>query len=476
MTAAAPPRICAACGEQVATDPCPRCGSSTLLDGRYVLRCVLGKGAQATTWLAETLDGRRVAIKELRVDADDKSRELVTREARVLKQIVVPDVPRYVDEFVTSSGRQRLLCVVQEYVDGPTLEAYARDRRLTVDEALDLVDALLGILAALHALSPPVIHRDIKPANVILRGGTRVTLVDFGSVRDAWVGTLGGSTVTGTFGYMPPEQFAGDASPASDVYAVATVLVALLSRVPPASMLGSQRTLAWRPHLRVDDRLGHWLDRCLHANPALRPGNAALARAELAAARAGLRGPSDGPRTVLSDASNAAVLAGLDPALLVRDAERVAMDDPFHHLPAGAVLRALVPVKADYRVPIGIGAFLVAVGFAVVMTLSANAWEAAPPVPAPVAAPAPPIVRSPPPIKVGPPPSTVPTGAIEVRSNRRVLIVVDGKPVDYTPANVALEPGAHVVSASLAGKPETMQSVTVDLLPEAPATRVEFAF
>jgi serine/threonine protein kinase len=48
--------------------------------------------------------------------------------------------------------------------------------------------------------------------------------VDFGGVRRA---SLDGSTVVGTFGYMAPEQLHGEATPASDVYALGATIAAL---------------------------------------------------------------------------------------------------------------------------------------------------------------------------------------------------------------------------------------------------------
>lgn len=68
-----------------------------------------------------------------------------------------------------------------------------------------------------------MIHRDIKPSNILLgdRSGDfvgDVFLVDFGAVQT--IDTQGKHTMTivGTYGYMPPEQFGGRSSPASDLY------------------------------------------------------------------------------------------------------------------------------------------------------------------------------------------------------------------------------------------------------------------
>jgi hypothetical protein len=83
-----------------------------------------------------------------------------------------------------------------------------------------------------------VLHRDIKPANILLRPNGAPVLVDFGSVRSVFMtGAESGSTVVGTYGYMPFEQFMGQATPASDLYALgATILHALTGR-PPADFL-----------------------------------------------------------------------------------------------------------------------------------------------------------------------------------------------------------------------------------------------
>ena len=68
------------------------------------------------------------------------------------------------------------------------------------------------------------------------RAGGRVYLVDFGGVQAAAAGDAlqTGSTIIGTYGYMAPEQFRGQATPASDLYGLGGTLLFALSGAGPA--------------------------------------------------------------------------------------------------------------------------------------------------------------------------------------------------------------------------------------------------
>ena len=77
-------------------------------------------------------------------------------------------------------------------------------------------------------------RRDVKAENIVLEGGAaggRVYLVDFGSVQAAAAGDAlqTGSTIIGTYGYMAPEQFRGQATAASDLYGLGGTLLFLLT-------------------------------------------------------------------------------------------------------------------------------------------------------------------------------------------------------------------------------------------------------
>lgn len=288
--------ICWSCGGAAAGDGaarCPICGGPPLLDGRYRLEAVLGQGATGITYRARRLaDGALLCLKELRYSrlGSFEAEKLFRREAEVLRQLAHPGIPRHVECFATGTGKAFALCLVQELVEGHTLQAELQQHRYREDEVLDILAELLGILAYLHTLSPPVVHRDIKPANVMRRAGDgRLVLIDFGSVRDALREPAGGSTVTGTFGYMAPEQYYGRATPATDLYALGVLAVVLLTRRPPEELVDDANRLDWQPHVRLHPATRHLLESLLEPEPARRLGEASRALALAQAARAEVR-------------------------------------------------------------------------------------------------------------------------------------------------------------------------------------------
>ena len=104
--------------------------------------------------------------------------------------------------------------------------------------------------------------------------------------------TTGGSTVAGTYGYMAPEQFKGDATPRSDLYAVGAIAVELLSRQSLIDLVGVDHQLDWKKALaHASEPTKALIGRLLSASPEMRPASAKRVRAEIARIRAG-----DAPR------------------------------------------------------------------------------------------------------------------------------------------------------------------------------------
>jgi len=260
-----------------------------VLGGRWRLGRRMGHGAQADTFLAldeQSPAGteRVVVVKQLhltrRASSGWKPFELFEREVRALKLLRHPGIPRFLDSFESEPG---VFNLVMERAPGATLWAYRKKVRFTDDELRDILVKTLAILSYLHGLNPPVVHRDIKPTNLVRSADGRVSLIDFGGVRDA-LRAEGGSTVVGTFGYMAPEQLHGDASPATDLYGLGATIIALAGDVEPEKVprVGLRMDLA--AHLpRMEPRLRSALAAMTAPDPDERPATAAAVLALLQA-------------------------------------------------------------------------------------------------------------------------------------------------------------------------------------------------
>ncbi len=217
----------------------------------------LGRGSQGEVVLAERdCDQSLVAIKKLNIESvkNWKEYELFQREASVLSTLDIPGIARFYEAFECLDDKPPCAYIVQEYIPGYTLaEMLNAGHRFTLDRIYDMILQLIEILHALHSHNPPVIHRDIKPSNILLRpldgDDFQVYLIDFGAVANPQIQS-GGSTVAGTYGFMPPEQLMGKPSIASDYYALAAVSVNLITGISPADMAMKDFYLMFEPHMQ----------------------------------------------------------------------------------------------------------------------------------------------------------------------------------------------------------------------------------
>ena len=202
---------------------------SRIADQKYQVIDKLGQGSQGEVFHARRRsDGIDVAIKVLHIHSvkNWKQYELFNRESQTLMGLDIDGVAHLYETIEDLECEDPVSIIVQEYIRGYSLNSYIQAaRRFTVVDIADIILQLLHILDALHNRPEPIIHRDIKPGNIMLvdeLGKFKVWLIDFGAVANPQVKD-GGSTVAGTYGYMPPEQLMGHPVPQSDIYAVGAV-------------------------------------------------------------------------------------------------------------------------------------------------------------------------------------------------------------------------------------------------------------
>ncbi|MGN0287731.1 MAG: serine/threonine-protein kinase [Atopobiaceae bacterium] len=209
-----------------------------ILDGRYRLESLLGQGGMSRVWLARDLRLDVVwAAKQVDVadDPDGTFRQALLGEARILRELEHPALPRVVDVLQDGSS----VYLVMDLVRGTTLAALVRERGRPLDapDACSIATQLCDVLGYLHERTPPVVHRDVKPSNVVVQRTGRAKLIDFGI---ALGGTQAGSSTAtlGTAGYAAPEQFrpGGICDARTDVYALGATLCFLLCGSPPSRL------------------------------------------------------------------------------------------------------------------------------------------------------------------------------------------------------------------------------------------------
>jgi serine/threonine-protein kinase len=133
------------------------------------------------------------------------------------------------------------LMIVMEYVAGETLAERIQCGALAPDAVAAIGRQIAAGLAAAHAAG--VVHGDLKPANLMVTPSGTIKIMDFGlaqrvselDCRDKTIEWPGSSSshISGTPGYMAPEQTRGEpVSAASDVFVLGLITYELLMGKP----------------------------------------------------------------------------------------------------------------------------------------------------------------------------------------------------------------------------------------------------
>ena len=203
--------------------------SLRILKAYYKINKVIGKGAFGIVYKAfELCSGRRVAIKQIKFDTQNKN--LVLKEIEVLKKVEHPNIVQYFN-FLKEDN---YMFIIMEFLEGGTLKEYIQENaeNITEDTAREIIKQIFNALSYLH-YSCDVCHRDIKPENIMFSEKNNISslkLLDFGLSSDSFESKLRQQNC-GTLTYMAPEQISGVTySKAVDVWSVGIILYMLLNK------------------------------------------------------------------------------------------------------------------------------------------------------------------------------------------------------------------------------------------------------
>lgn len=239
----------------------------SVIDGKYEILREIGHGGMSVVYLAmDTHLNKQWAVKEIKKKGSGKNDEIIVSsllaEANLMKRLDHAALPRIVD--IIDNGVT--IYVVMDYIEGESLDKIlneygAQPEELVIGWAMQLCDAL----AYLHAQKPPIIYRDMKPANIMLKPEGNIKIIDFGIAREYKEQSLADTTVLGTKGYAPPEQYSGQTDARSDIFALGMTMHHLLTGIDPRSGEAYAPVRMWNPELSEGIEL--IIDKCVEPAP-----------------------------------------------------------------------------------------------------------------------------------------------------------------------------------------------------------------
>ena len=247
---------------------CRNCGARLRLQDRYRALQVIVEGGFGIAYLA--IDEAKPSkpqcfIKQFNPQGMvniPKAIQLFQQEAERLEQLgnhqQIPTLHAHFEQ----NGRHY---IIQDYIPGINLDQEVRQRgAFKEDEIWQLLTQILPVLEFIHRAH--VIHRDIKPENIIRRPNGQLVLVDFGAAKYALGKALAQvGTIIGSSEYTPPEQTAGKATFASDLYSLGVTCLVLMTLTSPFKLYHFiEMEWQWQHYLagrRISNELGRILNR-----------------------------------------------------------------------------------------------------------------------------------------------------------------------------------------------------------------------
>lgn len=225
----------------------PEAGTKTVQEipfGPFVLERRLAVGGSAEVFLARPKSGDRPAsrlvvkrlLPELR---EEDSFSLLEHEARLHQAVIHENVVRIFGAGMV--GQEPYLAM--EYVDGVDVygllrRAETEQRKIPARLAAYIAHAIARALSSVHGATDSdgtplyIVHRDVTPSNIYLSKTGEIKLGDFGIARVTRAPRSNGQPTAGLkgkFGYLAPEQVAGEEfDHRADLFSLAVVLGELL--------------------------------------------------------------------------------------------------------------------------------------------------------------------------------------------------------------------------------------------------------
>jgi serine/threonine protein kinase/tetratricopeptide (TPR) repeat protein len=212
----------------------PRLEKGTVINGRYRVENLIGKGGFGMVFAGSDLTLKtRVALKFFDPASlqDEKKFLRVQREINLARRI---SDPRIIKIFSLENWAG-IWFMVMERVNSLTLKDLLKSKgRFPWEEFRPIFLEILQGVGSLH--DQGIIHRDLKPSNIMVDAAGKVKILDFGLAKE--IGDLEKTSsigeIVGSPYYLSPEQIQGlELGVESDIYQLGILLYQCLTGAFP---------------------------------------------------------------------------------------------------------------------------------------------------------------------------------------------------------------------------------------------------
>ena len=188
--------------------------------------------------LGSLSDRKEIRLKRHRIHGQICVEKKVAADLEYIYRFLQHNSSPYIPSIYECLPEGGNLILVEEYVQGRTLEDMLTESVFEEEKAIQILLDLCSALKMLHNAKPAIVCRDLKAENIMLDRSGNIKIVDFNIARTYQDGKARDTKLLGTAEYAAPEQYGFfQTDNRTDIYALGVLFNYMLLKKFPVEQM-----------------------------------------------------------------------------------------------------------------------------------------------------------------------------------------------------------------------------------------------